>query len=94
MVRSYEALHPGSILLFLIDNHYETYDIDRFPGLAALSENRCGSTASFPSDGILDVIGRLSSMGYNVKLVISRNEEGHRDIPDALRIMREREEDY
>lgn len=94
VMEHFKAQYPNYIFFFSVDKYYESYDVDKFPVLKNLGASVSDSVARFPAENILDVVGRLSSMGCQCKLIVSRDDEGKRNLPDVIRINQEMLDDY
>lgn len=90
----FKEQYPDYLLLFLVKEHYEIYGSDALVVSVILEIQSVDSVIQIPANGILDVVGRFYLMGYKTKLIVSRNAEGERDIPDVSRISMERDGDY
>lgn len=92
--RYYKSQDPKSIFLFLVNDHYEAYGSDSEPISKTLGMQIIDGIVSLPTDNILDVVGRLSSVETPVRLIRSRDENGSKDLPDINIILAEQSEDY
>lgn len=90
----FKAQYPDYLLLFLVGNYYEAYGTDSLTISNLLGVRQKDLIVQIPANNILDVVGRLSLMGFPSKVLVSRNATGERDVPDVSRIKLERSEDF